>query len=378
MKLAHISDLHIGKRVNEFSLIEDQEYILKQILNIIDVTKVDGVIIAGDVYDKATPSAEAVMAFDGFLVELAKRKIEIFIISGNHDSSERLAFGNKLFSASGVHISPVYDGTFVKHTLVDSHGALNVYMLPFIKPTHVRKYSDKEINSYTDAVKIAIEQMGVDPSERNVLITHQFVTGSERSESEELSVGGSDNVDASIMDAFDYVALGHLHKPQACGREGIRYCGSPLKYSFSESRDEKSVTIVTFEGKNSLKIDTYPLIPLRDMVEIRGTYNELCAKSFYENTTYQSDYMHITLTDEQDVPDAINKLRIIYTNLMKLDYDNKRTRESNELSTIENIENKTPLELFLELYEQQNNEKMSSEQASLVQELIEKIWEGDK
>ncbi len=378
MKLAHISDLHIGKRVNEFSLITDQEYILEQILLIIDQNKVDGVIIAGDVYDKATPTAEAVMAFDAFLVELAKRKIEIFIISGNHDSSERLAFGNKLFSASGVHISPVYDGSIARHTLNDEYGALNIYMLPFIKPTHVRKYSDEEIKTYTEAIKIAIEQMNVCPSERNLLITHQFVTGASRSESEDLSVGGSDNVDASIMDDFDYVALGHLHKPQACGRASIRYCGSPLKYSFSEARDEKSVTIVTLKGKNDVIIDTCPLVPLRDMVEIRGTYNELSARSFYEGTTYQSDYMHITLTDEQDVPDAINKLRIIYHNLMKLDYDNKRTRENAELGAIENIEAKAPLELFAELYEKQNNEKMTKEQSDLVSSLIEKIWEGDK
>jgi exonuclease SbcD len=317
------------------------------------------------------------MVFDAFLVELAKRKIEIFIISGNHDSSERLAFGNKLFDASGVHISPVYNGTFTKHTLTDSYGALNVYMLPFIKPTHVRKYTDAEVNSYTDAVKIAIEQMNVCPSERNILITHQFVTGAERSESEDVSVGGSDNVDASIMEGFDYVALGHLHKPQSCGKESIRYCGSALKYSFSEAKDEKSVTIVTFNAKNDVKIDTCPLIPLKDMVEIRGTYDELTARSFYEGTTYKSDYMHITLTDEQDVPDAINKLRIIYPKLMKLDYDNKRTRESGELTAIENIESKTPLELFSELYENQNNEKMTQEQSDLVQRLIEKIWEGE-
>ncbi len=378
MKLAHISDLHIGKRVNEFSLIEDQEYILDEILSIIDQNHVDGIIIAGDVYDKSTPSAEAVTVFDAFLVQLAKRRLEVFVISGNHDSSERLAFGNKLFDASGVHISPVYDGTFNKITLNDSFGSLNVYLLPFVKPTHVRKHTDKEINSYTEAIKLAIEQMNVDSNERNVLVTHQFVTGSVRSESEELSVGGSDNVDASVMKDFDYVALGHLHKPQSCGTEAIRYCGSPLKYSFSEARDKKSVTIVTFGAKNDVKIDTYPLIPKRDMVEIKGKFDEITTPNYYAETTYRSDYMHITLTDEQDIPDAINRLRIIYKNLMKLDYDNSRTRENQNISSIEAIEKKTPLELFSELYEKQNNEKMSKDQIELVSSIIEKIWEDEQ
>lgn len=378
MKLAHISDLHIGKRVNEFSLIEDQEYILDEILSIIDKNQVDGVIIAGDVYDKSTPSAEAVTVFDSFLVKLAKRRLEIFIISGNHDSSERLAFGNKLFDASGVHISPVYDGTFNPITLKDDFGSINVYLLPFIKPMHVKRYTDNEVSSYTEAVKIAISQMNVNPKERNVLLTHQFVTGSERCDSEELSVGGSDNVDASVMNDFDYVALGHLHKPQSCGRDTIRYCGSPLKYSFSESKDKKSVTIVTLGAKNDVKIDTCPLVPKRDMVEIKGNFEKITDPDYYMQTTYRSDYMHITLTDEQDVPDAINRLRIIYKNLMKLDYDNKRTRENQEISAVECIEKKTPLELFSELYEKQNNEKMTKEQIELVSSLIEKIWEDEQ
>jgi exonuclease SbcD len=314
------------------------------------------------------------MVFDAFLVELAKRKIEIFIISGNHDSSERLAFGNKLFDASGVHISPVYNGTFTKHTLTDSYGTLNVYMLPFIKPTHVRKYTDAEVNSYTDAVKIAIEQMNVCPSERNILITHQFVTGAERSESEDVSVGGSDNVDASIMEGFDYVALGHLHKPQSCGKESIRYCGSALKYSFSEAGHYKSITVVELGSKEELTLHTVPLIPRHDMREIRGTFAQLMDKAYYSSQT-TDDYLHIILTDEEDVPEAVGRLRVVYTNLMKLTYDNTRTRVTQIVGSAENVKRKSSLQLFEELYEKQNNQPMSEVQRAFAQELIEKIQE---
>lgn len=375
MRLAHISDLHIGKRLNEFSLIEDQEYILNQILTIIDENNVNGVIIAGDVYDKSTPSAEAVTLFDSFLVSLAKRRIDIFIISGNHDSSERLAFASRLLDVSGVHISPAYNGEASKITLSDSYGNINFYLLPFIKPANVRKLADCELSTYTDALKIAIDNMHIDKSERNILVTHQFVTGAKRSESEEISVGGSDNVDVSVINSFDYVALGHLHKPQSVEGKHIRYSGSPLKYSFSEASDTKSVTIVDIKSKNDLKIDTCPLIPKRDMVEIRGSYNELMQKKYYEGTTYGSDYMHITLTDEEDIADASNLLRTVYKNLMKLDYDNTRTKEALELSAVENVESKTPIELFSELYEKQNNKQMSDAQEKIVSEIIEKIWE---
>ena len=377
MRLAHISDLHIGKRLNDFSLIDDQEYILNQILKIVFESNVDGVIIAGDVYDKSTPSTEAITLFDSFLVALAERKIKTFIISGNHDSNERLAFANRLIGASGVYISSVFSGTADKITLKDKYGNVNFYLLPFIKPTHVRKLTDNEVETYTDALRVAIDSMKIDTSERNVLITHQFVTGASRCDSEEISVGGSDNVDASVMAEFDYVALGHLHKPQSIESEKIRYSGSPLKYSFSESKDVKSVTVVELNGKKDLKIDTYPLVPKRDMVEIKGTYAELMERKYYEGTTYGSDYMHVTLTDEEDVCDAVNLLRTVYKNLMKLDYDNQRTRESCELAALENVENKTPNELFAELYEKQNNKQMSIEQEKIVNEIISQIWEEE-
>jgi len=378
MKLMHLSDLHLGKRVNEFSMLEDQKYILDKIADIVSAEKPEAVLIAGDIYDKTIPPAEAVELFDDFLVRLSKLGTQIFIISGNHDSAERIAFGARLMEGSGVHLSPVYNGSAEPVSLADEFGAVNIWMLPFIKPTHVRRaFPDEKIESYTDALRTAIENMAVDTSVRNVLITHQFVTGAERSESEEFSVGGTDNVDASVFHAFDYVALGHIHGPQNIGSERIRYCGTPLKYSFSEAGHEKSVTIAELGDKGSLNIRTIPLVPLRDMHEIRGTYDEVTLKSFYENTSYQADYMHITLTDEDDIPDAVGKLRVIYKNLMKISYDNRRTRANMEIDAAEDAENKSPLELFAELYEKQNNAPMSQEQSEFMSALIEKIWEAE-
>ena len=376
MKLIHLSDIHLGKRVNEYSMIEDQEYILKRIINIVDDEMPDGVIIAGDVYDKSVPSAEAVQLFDDFLVRLAKRKIEVFVISGNHDSPERIAFASRIMDASGIHMSPVYTGEIVPISMHDEYGEVTVYMLPFVKPVHVRRFCEDEITTYTEAVKHAVLKMNINPDNRNVLVTHQFVTGARRSESEEISVGGTDNVDAGVFDEFDYVALGHIHSPQNCGSDKIRYCGTPLKYSFSEARDKKSVTVVEIAEKGNVTYRTVELVPKHDLVELKGTYAELTLKSFYENTTWQDDYTHITLTDEEDVPDAIGKLRTVYHRLMKLDYDNKRTRSNAEISGAADIESKSPLELFSDFYALQNNQLMNEEQTVFMQELIQNIWEG--
>ena len=378
MKFIHLSDLHLGKRVNEYSMIEDQEFILKKIINIIDYEKPEGVIIAGDVYDKSIPSAEAVQMFDVFLTCLAKRNLQVFVISGNHDSPERMSFGSRLMDQSGIHISQVYNGKVTPFAISDEHGNVNVYMLPFIKPAHVRRFSEEEIDTYTDAIRVAVAEMNIDQSGRNILITHQFVTGALRSESEDLSVGGSDNVDVSVFDGFDYVALGHIHSPQNCTSERVRYCGTPLKYSFSEVKDKKSVTIVELANKGNLTIRTVPLDPMRDMVEIKGKYDDIMLKSFYENTTYQEDYVHITLTDEEDIVDAIGKLRTVYHNLMKLDYDNRRTRSVAQVDGAVDVETKTPIELFSDFYELQNNQPMSDEQKAFVEDLIEQVWEDEK
>ena len=379
MKFLHLSDLHIGKRVNEYSMLEDQKYILTKIINIIDEHHPDAVIIAGDVYDKSVPSAEAVELFDDFLVRLAQRKLAVFVISGNHDSPERIAFGARLMHTSGIYMSPVYDGSIAPVVMNDEYGKLYVWMLPFVKPAAVRKAcQDDSIDSYNDAVKAAIECMPINTDERNILITHQFVTGAERTESEEISVGGTDNVDVTVFDSFDYTALGHIHRAQNCKSDKVRYCGTPLKYSFSEAKDKKSVTLVELKQKGTLDVSTAELEPMRDMVEIRGKYDEIMLRDFYENTSYQEDYIHITLTDEYDIPDAIAKLRTVYHSLMKLDYDNIRTRSSSLIDSACERDQKSPLEHFAEFYELQNNQSMSKVQSEFVENLIADIWEGDK
>lgn len=425
MKFIHLSDLHLGKRVNGYSMLEDQEYILNEIKAVITAEAPDAVLIAGDVYDKPVPPAEAVRLFDDFLVQLSRWGLKVFVISGNHDSPERIAFGSRLMDASGIYLSPVYDGTVTPVSLHDTYGVVDIYMLPFLKPAHVRRFYETEteqIQSYTDAMQTALSHLPLNHTHRNVLITHQFVTGSVRAESEEISVGGSDNIDASVFAPFDYVALGHLHTPQNCGQTAptgaaessadeqvgaphdtessaneqtgatrdtalsaveqigatrIRYCGTPLKYSFSEAKDRKSVTVIELYEKGNLHIHTVPLKPLHDLVELKGTYDTVTARSFYEGTSWQEDYTHITLTDEEDIPDAIGKLRAIYHHLMKLDYDNKRTRSSSEITADLAMEEKTPIQLFSDFYELQNNQPLNEEQATFLNGLIETIWEED-
>lgn len=375
MKIMHLSDLHIGKKVNEYSMLQDQIYILKEILRIIDNEKVETVIIAGDVYDRSLPPNEALELFDEFLYQLSSRNVNVFVISGNHDSPERISYGGRMMTENKIFLSPVYDGNVKPITLNDDYGEVNFYLLPFVRPADIRRYfPDENIENYTDAVKVAIDNMNVDFNERNILVTHQFVTGAELSESEDIIVGGTDNVSGEVFDGFDYVALGHIHREQTVGKDNIRYCGTPLKYSFSEAKNIKSVTILDFNDKGNIEYSKIPLTPFRDMREIRGTYYELTLKSSYESTNTE-DYLHITLTDEEDIPDAIGKLRSIYPNIMKLDYDNLRTRGSGTVDAIENIESKSPFELFADLFKQQNNQDMSKEQEEIMRNLIDKIWE---
>lgn len=375
MKIMHLSDLHIGKKVNEYSMLQDQIYILKEILQIIDDEKVETVIIAGDVYDRSLPPNEALGLFDEFLYQLSSRNVNVFVISGNHDSPERISYCGRMMTENKIFLSPVYDGNVKPITLNDDYGEVNFYLLPFVRPADIRRYfPDENIENYTDAVKVAIDNMNVNFNERNILVTHQFVTGAELSESEDIIVGGTDNVSGEVFDGFDYVALGHIHREQTVGKDNIRYCGTPLKYSFSEAKNIKSVTILDFNDKGNIEYSKIPLTPFRDMREIRGTYYELTLKSSYESTNTE-DYLHITLTDEEDIPDAIGKLRSIYPNIMKLDYDNLRTRGSGTVDAIENIESKSPFELFADLFKQQNNQDMSEEQEEIMRNLIDKIWE---
>ena len=375
MKFFHLSDLHLGKRVNEFSMLEDQWDILQKIVVLAKEHKPDAVFIAGDVYDKSMPIVEAVQLLDRFLVWLNELGIAVFIVSGNHDNAERVAFGAELLKNSSVHIVQSYNGKIAPVTLSDGYGDINIWMLPYLKPSLVRRhFPDKDVVTYSDAISTALSNANLDISARNVLIAHQFVTGAITSESEEISVGGSENVDGSIFDGFDYVALGHIHRPQQICRETLRYSGTPLKYSFSEANHTKSVTVVDMDSKGEITITEFPLVPLHDMREIRGTYNEIMNRNSYRGTNTE-DYIHIVLTDEQDEPDAIAKLRNVYPNLMRLEYDNRRTQAASSLETVASTEKKTPSQLFGELFEMQNGQPMSEEQSKYVTNLFNEIWE---
>ena len=376
MKFFHLSDLHLGKRVNECSMLEDQRHILAEIVRLAEEERPDAVLIAGDVYDRSVPCVEAVQLLDQFLVQLSGLGLAVFVIAGNHDSVERMAFASALLAKSNVHISPMYAGTLAPITLHDAHGPLHIWLLPYLKPATVRPYFEgKEIASYSDALAAALEPAEIDTSARNILVAHQFVTGAVTSESEELYVGGSENVDASLFAAFDYVALGHIHRPQMIERETLRYCGTPLKYSFSEVNHRKSVTVVDFGGKGDIAVTERPLTPLHDMRELRGTYAELTSRLHYTGTNTE-DYIHITLTDEEDEPNAMMKLRSIYPNLMRLDYDNKRTRSSVFVESAAGLEKKTPMEFFGELYEAQNGQPMSEQQAEYARRVFAEIQEA--
>lgn len=375
MQFIHLSDLHLGKKVNGFSMLPDQEYIIEEILKMVKEQKPDGVIVAGDIYDKSVPPQEAVMLFDHFLTELCGMSTPVFLISGNHDSPERIAFGHEIMAESKVYISPVFIGNIEPIVLKDEYGLVNVYLLPFVKPAHVKRYYEyAEIESYHDAMKVVLDHLHIDTSQRNVLVAHQFMVGAVRSESEEVSVGGLDEIDASLFDDFDYVALGHLHRPQQVGRETVRYCGTPLKYSFSEASHRKCITQVILQDKGMVKVNTLSLTPLRDMRELKGTNDELTLRSNYERTN-QDDYIHITLTDEEDVLDAVSKLRTIYPKLMKLDYDNTRTRNDQQLEEEEQVRAQSPKEILTGFYEAQNGQPMNEKQQEYVNQLIQQIWE---
>ena len=374
MRFAHLSDLHLGKRVCEFSMLDDQRYILEQILSILDEKHVDGVLLAGDLYDKPVPPAEAVRLLDWFLTELTKRKLRVFAVSGNHDSSDRIAFASHLLAESQVYVSPVFDGAPAPITMEDEHGLVDIYLLPFLKPAIVRNiYPDETIESYTDAIRCVVNHCSVDQARRNILVAHQFVAGASVCGSEEPSVGGLDCVDASVFDCFDYAALGHLHSPQRVSRDTVRYCGTPLKYSFSEVHQNKGITFIELGEKGNIDISTVPLKPLHDMRELRGTYEELTSRSSYYDTAVD-DYLRVILTDEQDVPNAFARLQNIYPNIMKLDYDNTRTRQNQQIACPEQAEQLTPLEHFKTFYAAQNNQPMTEEQAAFCQQLIEAIW----
>ena len=376
MKILHIADLHIGKRVNGFNMIEDQEYILDEILKLTDSTKPGAVLMAGDIYDKSQPSTEAVELLDEFLTRLALLGQPVFIISGNHDSPERLSFGSRIMENNGLHISGVFDGFLQKTTLEDEYGKVNIYMLPFIKPAMVRPFFEEPVESYEEAIKMVISESGINTDERNILVAHQFVVSGmaqpQISDSETVSIGGLDHVDASVFDDFDYVALGHLHRSQRIGRDCIRYAGSPLKYSFSEARYRKSVTLVEMGRKGEILIDQIPLTPLRDLREIRGPIRELI-RIGNEDPKGSMDYIHAIITDEEEIYDALGQLRQVYPNLMALDLENSRTQQvyDSEALVASNVAEKDPLDLFSEFYQIQNNQELTEDEIRVMKEIFQ-------
>lgn len=380
MKILHLADLHLGKILQEQSLLEDQEYMLNEIINIIKEENVQAVLISGDVYDRSVPPADAVNLLDDFLKKLIKElKIKVFIIAGNHDSKDRLGFGSKIFEDDGLYIESRYNGALRKVELEDEFGKLNIYMLPFIKPIEVRQFFEEELeNNYNTAINKIISKEKINTDERNIIMVHQFVTAGtnepERTESEVLSLGGIENVDVSNFDSFDYVAIGHVHRPQRIGRDTARYAGTMLKYSFSEIRDSKSVPIIDMQEKGNIDIKLIPLKPLRDMREIQGPIEELVKKENYEigNT---DDYIKAVITNEEPVFDAIGQIRRIYPNTLKLEVRNSKTanRMQEQESNLENLKKKSELELFNDFYKFQNNVELDETQKKIVEDVIAEV-----
>ena len=370
MRFLHLADLHIGKRVNGFSMIEDQKFVFEQVYNVIENEKIDGIIMAGDIYDKPVQSAEAVKLFDEMLTRLVSINLPIFVISGNHDSAERIGFGSDILSAAKVYMSRVYNGNLQKIELEDDYGKINVYLLPFIKPATVKNiYKEAEIKDYDDALEYVLSQEKIDETKRNVIVSHQFVTGAMRSESEEVSVGGLDNVSVENYEAFDYVALGHIHRAQQMGRESARYAGTLLKYSFSEEKHNKSMTIVDLKEKGNIEIKEIPVKPLHDLKTIKGKFSKITSEEFYKELK-KEDYYRAVLTDEDDILNAIGKLKSIYPNLMSMEYDNTRTRSYSVVDNVETGETKSPLDYFEEFFEKQNGRKMSEKQRNYLLEIL--------
>lgn len=368
MKFMHLGDLHIGKRVNEFPMLNDQREILKQVIELSTSEKIDGLFLAGDIYDKTIPSIEAIELFEEFICKLAELKIPTYIVSGNHDSSERLSTFSKLISLSGVNFSKNYNGEIIP-ILQDN---IAIWLLPFIRPADVRRFFPEiEIGSYQDAVANVIKNLNIDKAKVNILIAHQFVTANgknpEISDSETSSLGTLDNIDYRIFDDFDYVALGHIHKPQSMGRKEVRYCGSPLKYSFSEVNQNKSITIIEIENKK-IDIKTIPFKPIHDMKEIRGKLDNLLKKE------KDDSYMHITLTDT-NVIDAKNKLESVFPNIMKLDFEEYYTNIGDKRD-FKTLKEKSTFEHFSDFFEKQTKEKLTEEEKDIVSSILLSIMEG--
>ena len=384
MKFLHLADLHIGKQVNEFNLLEDQRHILRQILKIADADRPDAVLVAGDLYDRSVPPGEAVELLDEFFTQFSSRGLPVFAVSGNHDSPERLDFGSRIMRRNGVTIAGSFRGHLEKTALSDGYGPVNVWLLPFLKPAMASPFFPPErVGSYEDAVRAAIGAQKIDPDERNVLVAHQFVTAFGKQpkicDSETLSVGRADQVDASVFDAFDYVALGHLHGPQRIGRPEVRYAGSPLKYSFSEAHQKKSVTFAELKEKGRVEISTVPLVPLRDMREIRGPIGEL-TKPETAALGNREDYIRAALTDGHVVADAAERLRAVYPNLMCIDFESARSAAAGPSRTAASgdVAHRTPRELFEEFYRNQNEHELPEDESPELDSAVRAAEEAEE
>ncbi len=352
MRFLHLADLHLGKQMNDVSLLPDQEFILEQIVSIADNERVDAVLIAGDVYQRSSPQAEVMAQFDRFVSQLAEQGRKVFIISGNHDSAQRISYFSSLIKFAGVYVTEAFNGKPQSVTLHDKAGDLIIWMLPFLRPSQVKRWLPEEkIITYQDAMEAVLRQTPIDPKKRNILLCHQFITGCETSDSEERAVGGLDNIDASVFDGFDYVALGHIHKAQKVQRETLRYAGSPLKYSFSEVTHKKSVVIVDAERKDDISMRTIPLYPLHDVRLLEGTIDELMHQD------YSEDYLWITIHDEMVPPDARVTLSTNFPNMMKFSVANSKTKVDMDVLATQSMENKSIPELFSDFYRLQNNDQ---------------------
>lgn len=373
MKFLHLSDLHIGKRIHGYSMLEDQRWILQQILEIVETYQPDGILIAGDIYDKNVPIESGVTLFNQFLNSLHEMKKQVFFISGNHDSAQRIQFGDQIFAEQNIHVAGTFEGEIRKIKTEDKYGEIFIYLIPFLKPSMVKAWYG-EVKTHQEAVEKALKSVKFEEGKRNILVAHQFVTKGNWSpqicDSEQLSIGGLDRVDVSVFEKFDYVALGHLHGPQKVGRETIRYSGSPLKYSFSESRQKKSAVFFEIKEKGEIEIELIPLIPKRDLRVLKGPLNEILNPDHYKKGN-QEDYVRVILTDERELYAPLDEIRKIYPNILRLEFDNTRTKNDMGMENLEEIEKKDAFTLFSEFFERQNERTMDEEQRKWVRAILE-------
>lgn len=356
MKFLHLSDLHLGKQMNDVSLLEDQEAMLMyQIVPIAQKEHVDAVLIAGDIYQRSTPQAEAVALFDRFVSELATMGKKVFVISGNHDSAQRISYFSALVKPSSVYMTEAFEGQMQSVTLSDAYGELVIWMLPFLRPQQVKRFLPEEkIVTYQDAMQAVLRQTPIDKKKRNILMCHQFITGAATSDSEDRSIGGLEQIDAALFDAFDYVALGHIHRPQKIRRQTLRYAGSPLKYSFSEADFDKSVPVIDMQEKGYIDVHTIALKPLHDVRRVEGMLDELM------NMPYSEDYVWATVRDENVPPDARVMLTGVFPNMLKFSIVNSKTKTDVDVMATQSMENKSIVELFADFYRLQNNDQSPS------------------